>query len=235
MTPTSFPRVGASNEASTDQHRGRDATVHITPEYLAQHTVLAYATTIAGAQGRNVDTGHVVVAPRTIAASLYVGMTRGRQRNHAHVVTDGHDHDELQLGHRSGLKAFADAIMRNPDGDTSATTVQKRWAAGEGDRIASRRHDMAREQAARWWAKASDALPTPVRAATVEHADAVIAALVGLPPASWRTAVHGTVRTTDWRSPNAAASFVDRLRRATPSQRLSPPSITRHSARGYAR
>ena len=78
--------------------------------------MLAYATTIAGAQGRTVDAGHAVVTPRTDSASLYVGMKRGRLRNHAHVVTDGHDHDELQLGHRSGLSAFAAAVVRNPDG-----------------------------------------------------------------------------------------------------------------------
>jgi hypothetical protein len=141
-------------------HRNRDTTVKITPDYLAEHTVLAYATTIAGAQGRNADTGHGVVTPRTIAAALYVGMTRDRMRNHAHVITDGNEHDELQLGHRSGLGAFADAIVRNPDGDTSATTVQKRWAAAEHDRAASRRQDMAREHAARWWAMASGSLPT---------------------------------------------------------------------------
>ncbi len=119
------------------KHRRRRTTVAITPDYLATQTVLAYASTIAGAQGRNTDTGHVLVTPRTNAASLYVGMTRGRRSNHAHVVTDGHDHDELNLGHKSGFHGFADAIARQPDGDTSATTVRNNWAAGETRAVCS--------------------------------------------------------------------------------------------------
>ncbi|MEO5901723.1 MAG: hypothetical protein ABIR68_16565, partial [Ilumatobacteraceae bacterium] len=43
-------------------NRNRDTTVRITPDYPAEHTVLAYATTSAGAQGRNADTGHAVTA-----------------------------------------------------------------------------------------------------------------------------------------------------------------------------
>ena len=141
--------VGRCDDGTvTAVHAGsRGATVQLTPEYLGKHTVLAYATTIAGAQGRTVDAGHAVVTPRTQSASLYVGMTRGRLRNHAHVVTDGHDHDELQLGHRSGLSAFAAAVVRNPDGETSATTVRRRWAEGQHERAATRRHDLAREKA----------------------------------------------------------------------------------------
>jgi hypothetical protein len=69
--------------------------VTITPEYAATDVVLAYATTIAGAQGRTADRGHVLVTPRTSAQALYVGMTRGRESNIAHVVCDGHDHQEL--------------------------------------------------------------------------------------------------------------------------------------------
>jgi len=131
----------------------------------------------AGAQGRTVDTGHAVVTPRTTAASLYVGMTRGRLRNHAHVVTDGHEHDELQLGHRSGLQAFASAVVRNPEGDTSATTVRRRWAAGANERAATRRHDIAREKASQWWTATNRTLPASVQAATAERTGAVIGVL----------------------------------------------------------
>ena len=43
------------------EHLSRNAHVFITPDYRTKHTVLAYATTIAGAQGRTVDTGHAVI------------------------------------------------------------------------------------------------------------------------------------------------------------------------------
>ncbi|HQZ37334.1 MAG TPA: helicase C-terminal domain-containing protein, partial [Ilumatobacteraceae bacterium] len=65
-------------------------TAEIPAAYCESHVVLAYATTIAGAQGRTFDTGHVLVTPRTTAGALYVGMTRGREANHAYVITDSH-------------------------------------------------------------------------------------------------------------------------------------------------
>jgi hypothetical protein len=191
--------VGPCDDGTvTAVHAGsRDATVQLTPAYLSEHTVLAYATTIAGAQGRTVDAGHTVVTPRTDSASLDVGMTRGRQRNHALVVTDGHDHDELQLGNRSGLSAFADAVVRNPDGETSATTVRRRWAEGQPERATTRRQDLAREKAATWWHATSPLLPEPVRVAIAEWADTVVAVLAGLPPSSWSTAVTRARRSID--------------------------------------
>ena len=100
--------------------------------------MLGYATTIAGAQGRTVDRGHVVVTPRTTSASLYVGMTRGRDTNHAHVVCDSHDHTEFELGDLTGEQAFAAATQRDPDGQLSAHTVQQRWDDGAADRTTAR-------------------------------------------------------------------------------------------------
>ena len=121
--------TGARPDGSLEvAHTRRNATAVITPDYTRQHVVLAYATTLAGAQGRTVDTCHTVVTPRTTAAQLYVGMTRGRLANHAHVVTDGHDHDEFELGDRTVVDAFRAAIQRDPDSQLSATSVRYRAA-----------------------------------------------------------------------------------------------------------
>jgi hypothetical protein len=134
-------------------------------------------------------------------------------RHHAHVVTAGHDHDELPLGHRSGLRAFADAILRNPEGDTSATTVKKRWAAGEQNRVATRDQDRLREQAERWWISTRRSLPRRVQAATDGYDDAVVAALAALPPSTWRENVMRVIRTTDWSSSaEGSNTFVGTLR-----------------------
>ena len=113
------------------------------PATSTDDVVLGYATTIAGAQGRTVDAGHVVVTPRTTSASLYVGMTRGRDANHAHVVCDSHDHTEFELGDLTGEQAFAAATQRDPDGQLSAHTVRERWNAGRADRTAARAGDRA--------------------------------------------------------------------------------------------
>ena len=55
-------------------------------DYVTAHVELAYATTAHGVQGDTVTAAHVVVGEHTGAASAYVGMTRGRQANTAHLV-----------------------------------------------------------------------------------------------------------------------------------------------------
>ncbi len=54
--------------------------------YVEAHVELAHATTAHGAQGATADTGHVVIGEHTGAAAAYVGMTRGRQANTAHLI-----------------------------------------------------------------------------------------------------------------------------------------------------
>lgn len=55
--------------------------------YAARDLTLGYAGTVHSTQGRTVDTAHIVVGPGTSSNALYVGMTRGRAGNHAHVST----------------------------------------------------------------------------------------------------------------------------------------------------
>jgi len=57
------------------------------PAYVAQHLALGYASTVNAAQGGTVDSTHTVVTARTGPAALYVGMSRGRDDNTAHVAT----------------------------------------------------------------------------------------------------------------------------------------------------
>lgn len=57
-------------------------------KYLKRHADLAYAGNIHVAQGRTVDTAHLVVDETTGRESFYVGMSRGRERNTAYVATE---------------------------------------------------------------------------------------------------------------------------------------------------
>ena len=88
------------------------------PDYVNEHVELAYATTVYGAQGDTVDTAHLVIGDTTGAAAAYVGMTRGRLHNTAHLVADSVDsarchwievfsRDRADLGpaHAAGLAA----------------------------------------------------------------------------------------------------------------------------------
>jgi hypothetical protein len=87
-------------------------------DYIAQHVELAYASTAHGVPGDTVAAAHVVIGEHTGAASAYVGMTRGRTANTAHLVaTDpaeareqwitafGRDRLDLGPGHAAELAA----------------------------------------------------------------------------------------------------------------------------------
>ncbi|WP_395658103.1 MobF family relaxase [Nocardioides sp.] len=56
--------------------------------YVREHVELAFATTVYGAQGETVNSAHLALGDATGAASAYVGMTRGRHRNVAHLVAE---------------------------------------------------------------------------------------------------------------------------------------------------
>ena len=63
------------------------------PAWYAQGWVeLAYATTVYGAQGDTTAVGQLVMTESTSAASAYVGMTRGRHDNVAHLVAETPEH-----------------------------------------------------------------------------------------------------------------------------------------------
>ena len=62
-------------------------TFRVPRAYLARNAELAYAGNVHVAQGRTVDTAHLLVTDSLSRQALYVGMTRGRQANTAHVVT----------------------------------------------------------------------------------------------------------------------------------------------------
>ncbi|MEC3974569.1 MobF family relaxase [Amycolatopsis sp. H20-H5] len=75
--------------------------------YVEEHIALGYASTVHSAQGLTVDTAHSVTTMRSRLEALYVGLTRGRFRNTAHVVTV-----DVPLDAPDG--AALEAVRRNP-------------------------------------------------------------------------------------------------------------------------
>ncbi|MFB9745477.1 MobF family relaxase [Pseudonocardia sulfidoxydans] len=80
---TAIQADGALQVTTTDGQQ-----IVLPADYVTDHLVLAYASTVHSAQGATVDTTHTVVTPRTAASALYVGMSRGRATNTAHVATE---------------------------------------------------------------------------------------------------------------------------------------------------
>lgn len=91
--------------------------------YVQEHVELAYATTIHGAQGETVHQAHLLLGETTGAAAAYVAMTRGRDRNTAHLVADTigdarkqwivtFNRDRADLGPRHAARAASQATDR---------------------------------------------------------------------------------------------------------------------------
>ena len=103
--------------------------------YLARNAELAYAGNVHVAQGRTVDTAHLLVTGSLSRQALYVGMTRGRESNTAHVVTG----KTAPPGHEPYQQAAAESVLANVMGrdaeDLSATEQIRQaqeWTGGTG-------------------------------------------------------------------------------------------------------
>lgn len=104
--------------------------------YVRAHVELAYATTAYGAQGQTLDTAHLLVGESTGAAAAYVGMTRGRHHNTAHLVADSVDEaraqwiqtfsrDRADLGSGHAAETAAEDVERcGPTAPRPATSLQ---------------------------------------------------------------------------------------------------------------
>ena len=92
-------------------------------DYARENVQLGYASTAHGAQGTTATTAHLVVSEHTTAASAYVGMTRGRDRDTAHLVAA-----DLDDAREQWIAAFA--RDRADLGPTHAAARASRQAAG---------------------------------------------------------------------------------------------------------
>ncbi len=77
--------------ALTVSHLRGHGTLTLPADYAGRHVRLGYAATEHGHQGDTVDVGITLVSTATTHRGLYVGVTRGRDGNHVHVVTGSTD------------------------------------------------------------------------------------------------------------------------------------------------
>ena len=113
------------------------AVAHLSADYLARHTHLAYASTGHSAQSRTVDTGHSLVPD-------YTAMTRGRANNTVYLTTerppDEHDPQRLREDARAllarrlgehGPEPTATLIGREGEAHTRSLA----WIGGQWDQV----------------------------------------------------------------------------------------------------
>ncbi len=108
------------------QERGQDRVVPA--GYARQQVELAYATTVYGAQGETTAAGHMLIAETTTGSAAYVGMTRGRETNIAHLVATDID----------GARAIWNDVMGRDRADLGPGHAAER-AAEEMERYAPQR------------------------------------------------------------------------------------------------
>ncbi len=177
-------------------------------DYVATNVELAYATTGHGAQGLTVDHAHLLLDEHTTAAGGYVGLTRGRHANTAHLIaatdTEAREQWSLAFGRdRADLgpaqarqAAERDAARYAPPRPVNAVLAELReaWLARE----------QAREQLARLWPMLRNAEDAAARLAelqpTLDRADARLhAARTGYDDARHRLAAtdHAIAAQTD--------------------------------------
>ena len=103
--------------------------------YLARNAELAYAGNVHVAQGRTVDTAHLLVTGTLSRQALYVGMTRGRESNTAHVVAGKTAPTEHEPYQQAAPESVLAGVMQRDAGDLSATEQIRQaqeWAGGTG-------------------------------------------------------------------------------------------------------
>lgn len=109
------------------QDRPRAGGVVLPAAYVAEHVDLGYAITAHRAQGVTVDTAHVVVTEATTRENLYVAMTRGREQNHAYVITHeaDEDHGAPDAQDAPTAKEVLTGVLANSGAELSATQTIK--------------------------------------------------------------------------------------------------------------
>ena len=150
------------------------ASIVLPAPYVAERLDLGYAATAHRSQGITVDTAHVLVTEATTRENLYVGLTRGRQHNHAWIATDQPD-DQRHTAHPASARDVLEAVLRNQGAESSAHQAKQdehdRWT--RVDHLAAMHQEVYQAAMAERWASLIDACGlAPEQAEQVRRSDA---------------------------------------------------------------
>jgi conjugative relaxase-like TrwC/TraI family protein len=109
-----------------DDLAGRGSTL-LLPGYVTEHVEHGWATTIDTAQGATTDHAVLLVRPGIDREHLYVGLTRGREENHAYITTapaeSEHNHPKPAGTTASTRDILAAAMARSGQQDAAHTVL----------------------------------------------------------------------------------------------------------------
>ena len=101
-------------------------TFRVPRPYLAASAELGYGGNVHVAQGRTVHTAHLLVTESLSRQALYVGMTRGREANTAHVVTGKTAPAGKKPYQQAAPESVLASVMQRDADDLSATEQIRR-------------------------------------------------------------------------------------------------------------
>lgn len=129
----------------TDPEKG---TRTLPAGYVSEHTHHAYASTVHSAQGLTADVGLVVLGQSANREHLYVGMTRGREENHAFLLERERIGERETPGQRASAADLLGRLTERTNDD--ARSAHQIRAEAEAERIERERLEReARRQAER--------------------------------------------------------------------------------------
>ena len=120
-----------------DDLAGRGRTL-LPAAYVAQHVDHGWATTIDGAQGATTDIAILLVRPGIDREHLYVGLTRGREENHAFIAPPSDDeYGHPPMGDTRARQTLELALMRSGRNDAAHTLLDRANAANPPPSLAT--------------------------------------------------------------------------------------------------
>ena len=139
---TAFRGRGNGRFAVAERQTGPgawSAPFDVPAAYLEENTELAYAGNVYVAQGATVDRARLVVSPGMSRDMFYVGMSRAREENTAHVVTGppdpaGPSRAEREAFARKGLAQASELLARGDAQAARAVPLVAPEPAGMRDR-----------------------------------------------------------------------------------------------------
>ena len=117
--------------------RGRNGRLTLERDYCREHVELAYFTTVHSAQGLTREVGGTIVEQLSGWRSVYVGLTRGRERNTAYVVLNTED----------DARTVLERALRRDRADLGALRIQRQLADDARITTERRRRELTEEQA----------------------------------------------------------------------------------------
>ncbi|MEZ5294791.1 MAG: hypothetical protein R2697_00525 [Ilumatobacteraceae bacterium] len=114
--------VGIGDDGSlTVSSNGGAGLVDLPAEYAREHVRLGYAATEHGIQGDTTTVSVELVSQATTRRGLYVGTSRGRERNIIAVITESHDLEEA--------RDILERVLTNERADLPAIAQRRQLAA----------------------------------------------------------------------------------------------------------